>query len=122
VGLERHHLATAPRAVLRDDHLGARVVEAVAHGLGREAAEDDGVHRADARAGEHADGGLGHHAHVDAHAVAGHDAELGERVGEAADLAVQLAVGVARVSPGSPSKTMAALFGARPARCRSRQL
>jgi hypothetical protein len=53
------------------------------------------VHRAEARAGQHADGGLGHHAHVDAHAVAGHDAQLGERVGHAADLGVQLAVGVA---------------------------
>ena len=38
--------------------------------LGGEAAEDDGVRRADAGAGQHGDGQLGHHAHVDGDAVA----------------------------------------------------
>jgi hypothetical protein len=92
-GLEGHHLAAAPRAVAGDDEGGLGVVDAVAHGLRREAAEDHRVRRADAGAGEHRDGDLGHHAHVDRHAVAGAHAELAQHVGEAAHLAVELLVG-----------------------------
>ena len=58
--------------------------------VGGEAAEDDRVRGADARAGEHRDGQLGDHRHVDGDAVAGLDAERLERVGEAADLGVEL--------------------------------
>jgi hypothetical protein len=38
--------------------------------FGREAAEDDRMHRADARAGEHRDGRLRDHRHVDGDAIA----------------------------------------------------
>ena len=51
------------------------------------------MHRTDARAGEHGDGGVDHHRHVDSDAVALLDAIGLEHVGEAADLLVQLAVG-----------------------------
>ena len=52
--LERHDAAAAVAAVGGDQHLGLRVVDPVAQRLGAEAAEDDGVHRADAGAGQHA--------------------------------------------------------------------
>ena len=71
----------------------AAVVEAVANALGTEAAEDDGVNRADARAAEHGDGSLGDHRHVDDDAVALCNAVGEKRVGEAADFGVELAVG-----------------------------
>ena len=91
--LERHDGAAAEAAVGGDDQLGLRVLDAVGDGLRAEAAEDDRVHRADAGAGEHGDGGLGHHGQVDEDAVAGLDAVALEDVGEAADLVVKLFVG-----------------------------
>ena len=50
--------------------LALRVVDAVAQGLGAEAAEDDGVRRADAGAGEQGNRQLGDHRHVEGDAVA----------------------------------------------------
>ena len=50
------------------------------------------VRRADAGAGQHGDGQLRDHRHVDGDAVAGLDAQPLEDVGELADLAVQLLV------------------------------
>src|SRR3546814_8933324 len=57
--------------------------------LGREAAEDDAVHRADPRAGEHRRRALGNHRHIDGDAVALLDAELLQRVREADDVGEQ---------------------------------
>ena len=75
VPLERNDLPAAIAAVGRDDDLRLRVVHAVAQRLGREAAEDDRVDRADARAGEHRDHDLGDERHVDADAVPAPNAE-----------------------------------------------
>ena len=72
---------------------GLRVVDAVADRVGSEAAEDHAVGGADARAGEHRDGRLGHHRHVDGDAVAPLDPVLLERRREAVDLAVEIPVG-----------------------------
>ena len=91
--LERHHRAAAEAAVGRDDQLGLRILDAVGHGLRAEPAEDDRVDRADAGAGEHGDGRLGHHRQVDEHAVAFAHAVALEHVGKAADLVVKLFVG-----------------------------
>ena len=90
--LERHDLAAPPAAVGGDDQPGLGVVVAVGDGVGAEAAEDDGVHRADAGTGEHGDGQLGDHRHVDGDAVAGLDAQSFEHVGELADFAVQILI------------------------------
>ena len=73
-----------PSAVMSD--LGAGVVDAVGQRLGREAPEDDGERRPDPGAGEHRDGQLGDHGHVDRDSVAGLDARARE----------------ARWRPGSP--------------------
>ena len=91
--LERHHGAAAEAAVGGDDQLGLRVLDAVGDGLRAEAAEDHRVHRADAGAGQHGDGGLGHHRQVDEDAVARLDAVALEHIGEPADLVVELLVG-----------------------------
>jgi len=53
------------------------------------------VNRADARAGEHGDGGLGHHAHVQDHALALLNAELPQRRRRLTKRLVRLAVGEA---------------------------
>ena len=53
----------------------------------------DRVRRPEPRAGEHRDGELRDHRHVDRDAVAGPDAELLERVGRLRDLAQQVRVG-----------------------------
>ena len=89
--LERHDVAAAQRAVLREHDLGAAIVDAIAQRFGGEAAEDDGVRRADARARQHADHDLGHHAHVDRDAIALLDAEAAQHGGERDHLLVQLA-------------------------------
>ena len=85
-------LPAAQALVGGDHHPAARVDDAVAQRLGAEAAEDDGVHGADARAGEHRVDELGHHAHVDADAVAPADAVRQQHVRDAADVVLQLAV------------------------------
>jgi len=92
-GLERHDVAAAPGAILREKHLGSRVVDAIAQRLGAEPAEDDRVHGPDARAGEHRHDRLRDHAHVDGDAVSRHNAQIGERGGGANDLPVKLEVG-----------------------------
>jgi hypothetical protein len=68
--LEAEPAAAAQALVGGDHHPRAGVEDAVADRLGREAAEDDRVDGADARAGEHRVGELGDHRQVDADAVA----------------------------------------------------
>ena len=80
-----------PSAVMSERGLG--VVDAARQRLRREAAEDDRVGRADARAGQHGDGQLRDHGHVDGDAVAGPDPELEEGVGGLLDLAMEVGVG-----------------------------
>ena len=91
--LQRDGRAAAPRFVLGDEHLAAHVVRAVGERVGREAAEDDRVRRAEPGAGEHRDGQLRDHPHVDRDLGALADAELLERVREADDLGLELGVG-----------------------------
>ena len=58
----------------------------------RETAEHHGMHRAETRAGEHRDHGLGHHRHIDHDAVTGRDAQGRERPGHPGDAVKQLIV------------------------------
>ncbi len=91
-GLEREDLAFAPPAVGGDHELGARIVDARPEALRAEAAEDDRVHGADARYGQHCDHCFRDHREVDRDAVAGVDAEAGEQIGRPLDLGGQLGV------------------------------
>ncbi len=77
----------------------AGVHDPVAKGLGAEAAEDDGVHRADPRAGEHRVGEGRDHGHVDADPVSLPDAVAQQHVGHPADVVLQLPVGDVLVRP-----------------------
>ena len=62
-------------AVGGDEDFGFAIGDAVGNGGGAESAEDHGVHGADAGAGEHGDGQLGNHGHIDRDAIAGLHAE-----------------------------------------------
>ena len=93
VVLERHDGSPAPCAVGGDQHLRLGVVDAFAQRLGAESAEHDRVRGADASAGEHRDGQLGHHAQVDVDPIAFVDPERPQPVREPADVIEQLGVG-----------------------------
>ena len=84
--LQRDELAAAVVAVGGDEHLAVAVVDPVPERLGAESAEHDAVHRPDAGAGQHGDGQLRDHRHVDGDAVALLHALGLEHVGELADL------------------------------------
>ncbi len=127
VGLQRHVcLAAAQALVGGDDQARGAVLDPPGDGVGRKAAEDHGVDRADPRAGQHGVGRLGDHRQVDGHPVASSaDALLGlEHIGHAADLGVRLGVGdlLAAVGLGSSPSQMMAMSSARVGRWRSRQL
>ena len=89
---ERDMLAAADAFVGGDDAGRAAIGDTAGEAVGREAAEDDRMNRADARAGEHRRRGLGNHRHVDHHAVAALHPALEEQVGQAAGLVEQFAV------------------------------
>ena len=90
--LQRDDVTAAPRAILREEDLALRVIDAIAEGVGAEATEDDRMGRADPCAREHRDRRLRDHAHVDGHAIARDYAEVGERRRKTDDLAVKLEV------------------------------
>ncbi len=71
------------------------VVDAIGDGVGGESAEDDGVNRADARAGKQRDGQLRRHAHINGDAIALLDAECLEGIGELLHFDMELGVGEA---------------------------
>ena len=98
--LVRHgavHLDAAGRG---EDELRLGVVDALGELVRREAAEDDRVDRAEARAGEHRHHRLGDHRHVDEDAVALLDAPPAERAREARHRVAQLGVGEHRHRAG----------------------
>ena len=72
-GLELDLLAAAKAPVGGDDHGCAQILDAGLQRLGREAAEDDAMDDPQARAGEHGDGQLRNHGHVNDGSVAGAD-------------------------------------------------
>ena len=93
VGLERHR-ARATQALVGGDYDPAiRVEDAVFQGFWGKSAEDDGVHRANPRAGEYRHHDLGHHGHVDGDSVTLLDAPGFEHIGELAHVFMQLPVG-----------------------------
>ncbi len=86
--LQRDATAPAPGLVLGDEHLAAHVVHPVGERIGREAAEDDGVRRAQPRAGEHHRRQLGDHPEVDGDGRALADTQLLQRVRHADHVAL----------------------------------
>ena len=84
VGLELDHVSGTPRAVLGDDHPGIGVEDPAGEGVGGEPAEHNRVDQTETSAGQHGDGELGDHAHVDGDPVAFLHAEAEQPVGETA--------------------------------------
>ena len=84
-------LRRAPSTVI--SALASRELHPLLDRVGREAAEDDVVRRADPRAGQHRHDDLGDHRQVDPDDVALLDAQVLQRVGELLDVAVQVGVG-----------------------------
>ena len=93
VRLQRHALSAPPALVLRDHDLALHVRQPARERVGREAAEDDRVRRAEPRAREHRDGKARHHAHVDADGRPLADAERLQAVRDAHDLVEQRLIG-----------------------------
>ena len=98
--LVRQHPRRLERSRRGDERLRPGVVDADRQLLRREAAEDDRVHGADARAGEHRDHRLGHHRHVEDDGVALADAECDQGAGETRDAVAQAPVGIGRGGTG----------------------
>ncbi len=92
VALERHLLAAPPAVIGGNQRDALRVVDAIDDRFRAEAAEDHRMRGADPGAGEHRHGQLGNHRHVNRDAIAATNAELAQRVGEAADVVEQLLV------------------------------
>ena len=93
IALERNRLAAA-NAFIRGDHARSVAIDDPAmKAFRREAAEHDRVDRADPRAGEHRRRRFRDHRHIDHDAVAAIDPALLQKVGEAASLFIELAVG-----------------------------
>ena len=82
------------------DHLGRRILDPRRQFLGREAAEHHRMHRADAGAGEHGEGGFRYHRHVEDDAVALGHAEILQDRREGPDLVQHLRVAVDRLAAG----------------------
>ncbi len=84
----------------RQDRLRLGVVDARCQLMRREAAEDHRVDRAEPRAGEHGDGSLRDHRHIDDNAVALFDAQIAQHRGEQRHLVPQFAIGIAPLHAG----------------------
>ena len=91
--LERRRFPAPVLAVGGDHQLGLGILDAGRERRRREPGEDDGVQHAEACAGQHRHDGLGQHRHVDRDPIAGHQAEVGQRVGRLGHLRKQLGVG-----------------------------
>ena len=93
--LQRCRLAAPELPVDGDHQLGLGIVDAGPQRRGGEPGEDHAVHQAQPRAGQHRDHGFGDQRHIDGDPVAGHQTEVGQRVGRLAHLGLQIGVGQA---------------------------
>ena len=100
IGLERNQLAAALAAIGGDDEAAGGILQPAVQRLGREAAEDDAVDRADPGAGEHRHRRLGNHRQIEGDAVAFPGAERLQAIGHAHHVGVQFAIGDVAGDPG----------------------
>jgi hypothetical protein len=88
------YFSTSPKSpVLRDNRRCSAIVDAIDQCLRGKSAEHNGVRRSDARARQHRDRQLGHHAHVDGDTIAFANAQRLQHVRALGDLAQQLLIG-----------------------------
>ena len=93
ISLEGNFPAATKTLVRGDNDVGFGVRDAAGDGLGREAAEHDGMDGANARAGEHRIGHLGNHGQVDRDPIALLDAVAFQHIGEKSDATRELSIG-----------------------------
>ena len=91
--LVMHHPARLDPARGGDDRLGRAVIDPHGQFCSGKAAEDDGMDRAQPRAGQHRLQRLGDHRHVDDHPVALGDALGAQRAGQRCDALLQFGIG-----------------------------
>ena len=99
-GLVFHDLAAARARIGTHDHGGRRILNARGQRHGRKATKHHRVDGTNAGAGQHGKSGLGHHGHVDQHAVALLDAQRQQAGGHALHLCMQLGKGVDALGVG----------------------
>src|SRR5580704_18604364 len=85
IAFERNLPAATKTLVRGDDDVGFGVRDAASDGLGRKAAEHDGMDCANTRASEHRVGRLGDHGQVDRDPIAFLDAMSFQHIGEESD-------------------------------------
>ena len=95
VALERLDAARTDDAVGRDDHFGLGALDAAAHAALGITGKDGGMHRADARTGQHGDDQFRDHGHVQGHAVALAHPQRAQGMRHPADFRIQHLVGEA---------------------------
>ena len=109
--LESHGLVFAEAAIGGDHQLRLTIDQPVPQGLGREAAEHHRMGGADPGAGQHGDGRLGHHRHIEGHQIALADPQRLEGIGYLAHLGMELAVGEAAAVTRLPLPDQSRLVG-----------
>ena len=93
VAFERHGLAATDALIGGDHHAACCVIDAIFERLGGEATEDDRVDGTDARTGQHGEGRLGNHRHIDTDTVALADPLCPQRIRESTDLNLEFLIG-----------------------------
>ena len=91
--LQRHNAAAAIGAIGGDERDCAAVDDAITNAVGAESAEDNRVHRADPRAGQHGNRRLGNVREINDHAIALFDVVPFQHIRETANFVMQLLVG-----------------------------
>ena len=91
-GFEFHFAAAPPAAIGGHDQFATRVVDAIDQRRAGEAAEDDRVRRADARARQHRNRELRNQRHVERDAIAALNVRVFQNVRKLADFGVQLLI------------------------------
>src|ERR1700735_41404 len=90
---QRNDFSAAVSAVSGNEEFRFAVIDPIGKSGGAESAEHDGVHRADAGAGQHSYGQLGNHRHVNRDGIAGLYAERTQGIREFTYAFVKLSVG-----------------------------
>jgi hypothetical protein len=91
--LEWHHIAAAPGSVLGDDDAGVGVQDPGGESVGTEPSENNRVDQSQPGTGEHGDGQLGDHSHVDGDPITLLEPQALQGVGEPVHLPGEFAVG-----------------------------
>src|SRR5690606_7543212 len=92
VFLQRNRFAATHAFISGDDESGFAVDDTTGKRLRRETREDDRMHRADARTGQHRISGFRNHRQIDRDAVPLLDAVLLQHIRQAADVLVEFAI------------------------------